>query len=331
MGGVAQAQIQLTCTGDPPQCPEPDPFCITIEPTCQDVCPIWPEQSCPGVYACSVRKTLVVDSTSEVTGCIDGRRVTYTCANYRCVTSKPECVQCLAEPTSEPTPNPTLSVTLSAATNGSTFSSTGLTSATAPLNGVDLRATVSGTATGTITYRYDCTNNGSYERTANSSTSPNTQNDVCSYSSLGNYVARIRVSRGGEIAEDTIPITIGTPTPSPSPSPTVTTTPTPNSTPSVTSVNVTQPNYCASGLAATVQWTYSDPNGDPQNAYQVQIDNDSAFGSPEVDSCLGSSPTCVSGNTSTSYFTSSSNLLYDTNYNVRVRVWDSGGGVSAWY
>jgi hypothetical protein len=92
---------------------------------------------------------------------------------------------------------PTVSVTLSA--NPS--------SGSAPLNGVDLTASVSGTATGSITYRFDCTNDGTYEFTTTTSTNPYTAVDLCNYSAPGTFTARVRVTRQNVSAENTTTIT----------------------------------------------------------------------------------------------------------------------------
>jgi hypothetical protein len=72
----------------------------------------------------------------------------------------------------------------------------------APLNDVDLTAYVSGTATGNITYRFDCTSDGSWERTVTTSSNPYTAIDLCDYSSAGTYTARVRVERGGLSGQD---------------------------------------------------------------------------------------------------------------------------------
>ena len=93
--------------------------------------------------------------------------------------------------------------------------------------------------------------------------------------------------------------------------------------PSASGVTATQPNYCVSGPAATVGWTYTDPIGSPQSAYRVQIDNNSSFVSPEVDSAKTIS-------TSTSYFGGSGILQFNTNYYVRVMVWNSSDTASSW-
>jgi hypothetical protein len=83
-------------------------------------------------------------------------------------------------------------------------------SGTAPLNDVDLKATVSGTATGDITYKFDCTNNGSWEATYTTSSTTYTAPDLCDYPSAGTYTAKVEATRGGLTAEDTADITVST-------------------------------------------------------------------------------------------------------------------------
>ncbi len=95
----------------------------------------------------------------------------------------------------------------------------------------------------------------------------------------------------------------------------------PNSPPSVPSVSVTEPDYCSS-FGAFVNWTYSDPDGNPQSAYQVQIDDQGSFNNPEVDTGK------ISGS-GTSYF-AGSGLDFNITYKARVRVWDSHDTVSGW-
>jgi len=85
----------------------------------------------------------------------------------------------------------------------------------------------------------------------------------------------------------------------------------------------TQPDYCESGPAVTCSWTYTDPDGDIQAAYQVQIDDNADFSSPLVDT-----GTVNSG--SGSYATPFGKLAYDTTYYWRVMVWDSRGKQSVW-
>lgn len=97
--------------------------------------------------------------------------------------------------------------------------------------------------------------------------------------------------------------------------------PPPNSSPSVTSVTVAEPDYCVSGPAAIINWIYSDPDGDTQSAYQVQVDDQGSFQNPEIDSGKVSS-------SGTSYFASP--LQFGVTYKSRVRVWDSQDAVSGW-
>jgi len=78
----------------------------------------------------------------------------------------------------------------------------------APLNDVNLIATVSGSATGDITYKFDCTNNGSYESVITTASNPYTAIDLCDYASTGTYTAKVRVERGGLSAEDTTQINV---------------------------------------------------------------------------------------------------------------------------
>jgi len=93
---------------------------------------------------------------------------------------------------------PTLSVALSAIPF----------SGTAPLSGVDLTATTTGTATGNIGYQFDCTNNGSWEADTTISNTSYTATDLCNYSSAGTYTAKARVTRSGITAENTTTITV---------------------------------------------------------------------------------------------------------------------------
>jgi len=79
-------------------------------------------------------------------------------------------------------------------------------SGSAPLNDVDLTAVVSGSATGDITYRFDCRNDGSWERTITTSSTSYTATDLCDYSDPGNYTAKVSVERGGLVFNGTTAI-----------------------------------------------------------------------------------------------------------------------------
>ena len=84
-------------------------------------------------------------------------------------------------------------------------------SGTAPLNGVDLRATVTGTASGTINYKFDCTSDGVWDQTFYGiSDNPKTVIDACNYQNQGNYVAKVRAERGtAAAAEATAVVVVG--------------------------------------------------------------------------------------------------------------------------
>lgn len=96
--------------------------------------------------------------------------------------------------------------------------------------------------------------------------------------------------------------------------------PTPNNPSNIT---VTAPDYCVSGPAATVGWTYSDPSGSPQSAYEVQMDEEGSFQVPEYQTGK------VLSN-SNSNFTGQGVLLFNKTYKTRVRVWNGYDVVSGW-
>ncbi|MCD6399814.1 hypothetical protein J7L85_03385, partial [candidate division WOR-3 bacterium] len=66
---------------------------------------------------------------------------------------------------------------------------------------------------------------------------------------------------------------------------------------------------------ALLSWTFSDPDGDPQFARRVQIDDNSSFSSPEVDNYAE-----VSNN---AYASQVGDLKCYTTYYWRLKVWDS--------
>ncbi len=76
------------------------------------------------------------------------------------------------------------------------------------LNDVDLTASVSGTASGDITYKFDCTNDGTWDSTITSSNSSYTATDLCDYTAVGNYTAKVSVERNGLTAINTDQIDI---------------------------------------------------------------------------------------------------------------------------
>jgi len=62
----------------------------------------------------------------------------------------------------------------------------------APLNDVDLKAVVSGNYSGYITYFFDCTNDGNWDRIISVNSNNYQTSNLCDYSSDGNYTAKIR-------------------------------------------------------------------------------------------------------------------------------------------
>ncbi len=86
------------------------------------------------------------------------------------------------------------------------------------------------------------------------------------------------------------------------------------------STNSSSANYCGFVFPPiVVSWQFTDP-GDSQSAYQVQIDNNSDFSSPEKDS----------GKVVSSFFQYAPyQLSYNTTYYWRVKVWDSQNAASA--
>lgn len=71
-----------------------------------------------------------------------------------------------------------------------------------------------------------------------------------------------------------------------------------------------------------LSWTFTDPDaGDTQELYQIQVDDNSSFASPEIDSGTVDS----SSNTYTPW-----GLSFGTQYWWRLKVWDSNGGSSDW-
>ncbi|MBI4158036.1 MAG: PKD domain-containing protein [Candidatus Yanofskybacteria bacterium] len=94
--------------------------------------------------------------------------------------------------------------------------------------------------------------------------------------------------------------------------------------PITSSVSVVAPNYCTTGPSITANWSFSDPSGSPQSAYQVQVDNQPSFNSPEFDSGKTTCQNCRS------YYGGLGILQFNTTYNARVRTWNTYDSPSAW-
>ena len=87
----------------------------------------------------------------------------------------------------------------------------------APLNGVDLRTTVTGTATGIISYKFDCTSDGNWEFQTTTDAIQYFVADLCNYSLAGEYRAKTQVQRGGMTIEGISVIYVASPTSNPTP------------------------------------------------------------------------------------------------------------------
>jgi len=95
-------------------------------------------------------------------------------------------------------PLPTLLVDLRVSSDSSNWQN--IVTGAAPLNNVDLRASVSGTATGTINYSFDCQNDGIWDSPDNSqykgiSATTKEFTNGCNYPTAGTYVARVKAER----------------------------------------------------------------------------------------------------------------------------------------
>ena len=182
---------------------------------------------------------------------------------------------------------------------------------------VHLIATVYGTSQGTINYKFDCTNDGLWEfEVNNSSQNPYEAADLCDYLTAGIYIAKAYIERGTLGASDTATAEVVV-----------------RERMEARNLSVSEGNYCdISPPPISLYWEYYDPQGYPQDHYQVQIDTDQNFGSPDVDSCNPSPGTCSSGHSSTSYSPNSPpNILsYNTTYYWRVKVWNTQASESDW-
>ena len=77
-----------------------------------------------------------------------------------------------------------------------------------PLKNVNLKAEVSGTASGNVTYYFDCTDNGIWNEIHTTWRSSHTAYNVCSYPSVGSYTIRVKAERENEVADTTRTINV---------------------------------------------------------------------------------------------------------------------------
>jgi len=196
-------------------------------------------------------------------------------------------------------------------------------SGNAPLNDVDLTATVDGTQIGTINYTFYCDRSDSGTNITSGwaakfdgiNDNPKTAVDVCDYAPAGTYTAKVIVERGSLITENRRTITVDPPL---------------NSSPTVGSLLVLKGDYCTNP-AHYFSWTYSDNDGDKQSQLQIQLDKEGDFVSPEFDS--GQVPvgdyTCPN-DTCDNENNRVVQVDYNNTYYWRVKVWDSQGADSGW-
>lgn len=85
----------------------------------------------------------------------------------------------------------------------------------APLNSVDLSAAISGTATGLITYRFDCTGDNVWDNVTTSASTSYTAPDLCNYPNPGVYTAKAMVERGGLSSQGSIAMNVTSSVPVP--------------------------------------------------------------------------------------------------------------------
>ena len=76
----------------------------------------------------------------------------------------------------------------------------------APLTNVDLSANVYGTATGPITYFFDCNNDGNWEKITTRNDSNHIAYDLCHYNNYGNYTAKVMIERDLLSVQATAPV-----------------------------------------------------------------------------------------------------------------------------
>jgi uncharacterized repeat protein (TIGR01451 family) len=79
----------------------------------------------------------------------------------------------------------------------------------APLNNVDLTATISGASTGTAKFFFDCQNDGNWEKIISSNSNSYTAHNLCSYALGGYYTAKVKVEKDNLSVESITVINVG--------------------------------------------------------------------------------------------------------------------------
>ncbi len=217
--------------------------------------------------------------------------------------------------------NPSLSVALAANPNSSQAGS---------LN-TNLTATVSGSAPGTMNYSiwWNCDDTSPFFSVVKSScgdpnqsfygakfdgTNDNPKTVNHTYG-IGTFTAKVIVERDTLSAERRTAVNVQAP---------------PNSAPTVTPLSLLSPDYCVNPFYPWILgWSFSDANGDAQNAFQVIV-RDVSSGSIVHDSCSSiSNTTCTSGHSSKLYTIPLANpdgskiIDFNKTYSWTVQVWDN--------
>jgi len=106
-----------------------------------------------------------------------------------------------------------------------------------------------------------------------------------------------------------------------------------NVAPTASNLSTTIGNYCSSP-SQYFSWTYSDPDSDNESRFQIQVDNNSNFSSPEVNrdysGLSNSSPTTNNQTVVVSVSLIADKFVYNTTYYWRVKVYDPNGADSGW-
>ncbi len=105
-----------------------------------------------------------------------------------------------------------------------------------------------------------------------------------------------------------------------------------NHPPTATNLQVAKGDYC-SIPSHYFSWTYSDPDGNDESQFQFQIDNNSDFGSPEIDRTQTGAWHDGDSNNQTVIVTvspGSDQIGYNATYYWRVKVYDDQGADSGW-
>ena len=108
--------------------------------------------------------------------------------------------------------------------------------------------------------------------------------------------------------------------------------------PTAENLNVINSDFCANVPTYSFSWTYDSADGKNESRYQLQVDDNSNFSSPEIDLAinrditgLSNPPGTVNSEAASLFIPEQSNALtYSKTYYFRVQVWDEDGRSSGW-